>query len=83
MKIQVNLFFIILSFLALSCILPPNSSRLTDSIDSTPCNDNAMDDAKSILKYIAELSSVNVHDALVGQNCFLRWRSPQVIQNNC
>jgi len=41
-----------------------------EEIDSTPCNPNALPDAKSILQYIAHLSSSGVKRAMVGQNCY-------------
>jgi mannan endo-1,4-beta-mannosidase len=39
-------------------------------IDSTPCNKNASDSAKAVLKFLAALSSPDVRKAVAGQNCY-------------
>ncbi len=58
------LLFIILLYLI------TNGSLSKKEIDSSPCNVNAMDDAKAILKYIAKLSSADIKQAIIGQNCY-------------
>lgn len=69
-KKQQFIFFIIFMFIMLLCMIISSSSSFKEKIDSTPCNINAMDDAISILKYIAELSSADIKKAIVGQNCY-------------
>ncbi len=42
----------------------------TDEIDAVPCNPNASEDVKAVLKYLAALSSTDEGRAIAGQNCF-------------
>jgi mannan endo-1,4-beta-mannosidase len=59
---------ITLLFILWSCFT--SGALQEEETDTTPCNNNASDDAESVLQYIAALSSDDSGKAIVGQNCY-------------
>ncbi len=60
----------LLSVTVLHCAAAQPAIVSVAEIDAAPCNPDASEDAKSVLKYLAALSSTDEGRAIVGQNCF-------------
>jgi mannan endo-1,4-beta-mannosidase len=71
MKYKISLIIAVITLLVVIfyvfVLVYGSSSKI---IDSTPCNVNATDDTKSVLKYLAKLSGADIKKAIIGQNCY-------------